>query len=109
MQDYKSLAQYLTRDHSSSRQQLEKPAIVGQTSLSPVEEYYRLSEDEETVLIKVFATSLKLITERGFEQMDGKAKDKKKAAVCILQYLYRVKAIKTLNIIITHPCLFSFN
>ncbi|KAI7852506.1 hypothetical protein BDC45DRAFT_485358 [Circinella umbellata] len=76
LQNYKSLAQYLARDHSSSRQQDEVFDTAGQASLSPVEEYYRLSEEEETVLIKVFATSLKLITERGFEQV----KDKKKAA-----------------------------
>ena len=73
------MAQYLARDHSSSRQQDEVSDTAGQACLSPVEEYYRLSEEEETVLIKVFATSLKLITERGFEQV----KDKKKAAVCI--------------------------
>ena len=103
------MAQYLTRDHSSSRQQHEEPATVGQSSLSPAEEYYRLSEEEETVLIKVFATSLKLITERGFEQMDGKAKDKKKAAVCTLQYLYRDGVFKTLNIYSNIYFLFSFN
>ncbi|KAI9259399.1 hypothetical protein BDA99DRAFT_560837 [Phascolomyces articulosus] len=80
LQDYESLAQYLTRDHSSSHQQDEEElATAGPAAPTPVEECYRLSEEEEAVLIKVFATSLKLITERGFEQVDGKTKDKKKA------------------------------
>ncbi|KAI8144507.1 hypothetical protein BJV82DRAFT_667711 [Fennellomyces sp. T-0311] len=80
LHDYKALADYLTRDHSSSQQDEEELATAGQATSAPIEECYRLTEDEEATLIKVFATSLKLVTEKGFVTNDGKSKDKKKAS-----------------------------
>ena len=72
------MADYLSRDHSSSQQD------DNTMDTNEVDEEYRLTDREEDVFISVFVASLHLITGRSIDKAHTRGKDKKKQLVCIL-------------------------
>ncbi|KAI9318440.1 hypothetical protein BX666DRAFT_2025903 [Dichotomocladium elegans] len=66
LHDYKAMADYLCRDHSTSQQE----------GSMEINHCYRLTEQEEMVLISVFVTCLKLLTGRGIDMSEGHTKKK---------------------------------
>lgn len=78
LQDYSSLSDYLCRDHSQA-QQLEEEDDDMDTGLNTIEDCYRLSEDEETILINVFGVCIRTAISKGLDKnMSGVGKEKKK-------------------------------
>jgi cohesin complex subunit SA-1/2 len=74
LQDYVTLSDYLSRDHSQSQQEDD----VMDTG-NDIEDCYRLSEDEETVLINVFVTCIRTAMVKGLDKnMPEGVKDKRK-------------------------------
>ncbi|KAF0441284.1 Cohesin complex subunit SA-1/2 [Gigaspora margarita] len=71
LHQWQKLADYLSKDHSLINQ--SRTSKGGGISADTIEECYRLSEQEESVLIQVFVKCLQLILS------DNAAKDKKKA------------------------------
>ncbi|KAG2212709.1 hypothetical protein INT47_000686, partial [Mucor saturninus] len=67
LQDYSSLSDYLCRDHSQSQQQDEEDDDMD-TGLNTIEECYRLSEDEETILIDVFGVCIRTAISKGLDK-----------------------------------------
>ncbi|RUS13074.1 STAG domain-containing protein, partial [Endogone sp. FLAS-F59071] len=72
LQDWETLADYLSRDHSTSQ------AAQSSSVSTPIDPCYRLTDEEESVLVEVFVACLKLAIERGNEK--EKAKEKKKVS-----------------------------
>ncbi|CAG8630536.1 16491_t:CDS:10, partial [Gigaspora margarita] len=70
LHQWQKLADYLSKDHSLINQ--SRTSKGGGISADTIEECYRLSEQEESVLIQVFVKCLQLILS------DNAAKDKKK-------------------------------
>ncbi|CAG8580538.1 761_t:CDS:10 [Paraglomus occultum] len=62
LHDWKSLAEYLSKDHSlRSGGRLSRQSGNETAPSDPIEEGYRLSEEEETVLVEVLVACLKLL------------------------------------------------
>src|SRR6185369_11758312 len=62
LHDWKSLAEYLSKDHSlRTGGSLSRLSDNEAVPSDPIEEGYRLSEEEETVLVEVLVSCLKLL------------------------------------------------
>lgn len=79
-QNYKAMSNYLCRDHSRSLQQQD--ARMDNT-VAEIQECYRLTEAEETILVKVFTVCLRMIVERGLEDVSSRQRDKRKGTVSV--------------------------
>jgi hypothetical protein len=74
LQDYATLSDFLLRDHSRSQQDDD----VMDTG-NDIEDCYRLTEDEETVLINVFVTCIRTAMVKGLDKnMPEGTRDKRK-------------------------------
>lgn len=76
LQDYSSLSDYLCRDHTQTQQQEDDDQM--DTGINTIEDCYRLSEDEETVLINVFGVCIRTAITKGLDKNLPEGKDKKK-------------------------------
>lgn len=74
LQDYTSLSDYLSRDHSQTQQQQTEM----DTEDTNIEDCYRLSEDEESVLVYVFVACLRTAFKKGLDKNFPEGKEKKK-------------------------------
>lgn len=75
LQEYASLSDYLCRDHSQTQQQASMDDHMD-TGFNTIEECYRLSEDEETVLLNVFGVCIATAMTKGLDK--NMIDDKKK-------------------------------
>lgn len=74
LQDYATMSDYLSRDHSQSQQDDDE-----MDTGNDIEDCYRLTEDEETVLINVFVTCIRTAMVKGLDKnMPEGTKDKRK-------------------------------
>ncbi|EIE79351.1 hypothetical protein RO3G_04056 [Rhizopus delemar RA 99-880] len=81
LQDYQAMCDYLIRDHSRSLgQQTDDQMDVGE-----IEECYRLSEEEEVVLVNALVACLNTAVERGLDKNLTEVKDKKHPDKSILE------------------------
>ncbi|KAI8979834.1 hypothetical protein BDF20DRAFT_535290 [Mycotypha africana] len=77
LQDFQALTDYLLRDHSISHQQEqrdEEEMDLGE----PISDCYRLEENQETMLIIVFASVLRTAMTKGLDKNLSETKDRKK-------------------------------
>lgn len=74
LQDYKAMTDYLRRDHSQSQQQDEDEM----DTTNEIDDCYRLTEDEETVLLNVFVACLRTAMVKGLDKNMPENKDRKK-------------------------------
>jgi cohesin complex subunit SA-1/2 len=73
LHDWKSLAEYLSKDHSLRSGGRSSRLSNNETAPSdPIEEGYRLSEEEETVLVEVLVACLKLLVTEATNVKDKK-------------------------------------
>ncbi|KAI7907039.1 uncharacterized protein BX663DRAFT_548130 [Cokeromyces recurvatus] len=77
LQDYEAMSDYLRRDHSQSQQQQSKDNDEMDTG-ADIEDCYRLSEDEETILINVFVACIRTAMNKGLDKNLPENKDRKK-------------------------------
>ncbi|KAL0091767.1 hypothetical protein J3Q64DRAFT_1875147 [Phycomyces blakesleeanus] len=73
LHDFKAMSDYLSRDHSRVQQNSRRNSL---STATEIDECYRLTEDEETILITAFVSCLKIGIQRGFEKSSGKEKKK---------------------------------
>ncbi|KAI9025109.1 hypothetical protein CLU79DRAFT_834226 [Phycomyces nitens] len=73
LHDFKAMSDYLSRDHSRVQRNSRRNSL---STTSEIDECYRLTEDEETILITAFVACLKIGIQRGFEKSSGKEKKK---------------------------------
>ncbi|KAF7728526.1 hypothetical protein EC973_005930 [Apophysomyces ossiformis] len=69
LRDYQAMSDYLSRDHSI--QQTEGSGVR-------VENCYRLTEEEETVLVGIFAACIDMAIRKGVDKVSVASKEKKK-------------------------------
>jgi cohesin complex subunit SA-1/2 len=77
LQDFISLSDYLSRDHSQTQQQQQNDDEMD-TGNTHIEDCYRLTEEEETVLINVFVVCLRTGISKGLDKNMPEGRDKKK-------------------------------
>lgn len=76
LQEYSSLSDYLCRDHSQTQRQQDDDEM--DTGSTVIDSCYRLSEDEETVLISVFGACIRTAITKGLDKNIPEGKDRKK-------------------------------
>lgn len=72
LQDCQAISDYLSRDHSRVSEQSGDQMDTGE-----LEDYYRLSEDEEVVLVNVFVACISTAVEKGLDKNLTEVKDKR--------------------------------
>lgn len=77
LQDYESIAEYLSLDHSVTQRSEDSMEDSGLANC------YRLTEAEESIIVKLLTASINLIITKGFDRENIKAKDRKKLNVRI--------------------------
>ncbi|KAI8068989.1 hypothetical protein BDF21DRAFT_465946 [Thamnidium elegans] len=75
LQEYSPLSDYLCRDHSQAQGQDDDEMDTGSNT---IDSCYRLSEDEETILISVFGACIRTAIAKGLDKNIPEGKDKKK-------------------------------
>jgi len=78
LHDWRSLAEYLSKDHSLTNNSITQEE---NNPIDAIEDCYRLGEREESLLVQVFVACLKLIL------ADPLSRDKKKVCLCLISNL----------------------
>ncbi|CAG8473952.1 9680_t:CDS:10 [Acaulospora colombiana] len=73
LKEWQKLADYLSKDHSSTSQNAESPN--NGNSSNAIEEFYRLGEKEESALVEVFVKCLQLSLSENLTPKDKKKAD----------------------------------
>lgn len=76
LQDFEAMSDYLYRDHSQHQQQNEDDMDT-ETSVE-IEECYRLTDDEETILVNVYVACIRAAMSKGLDKNMSESKDKRK-------------------------------
>lgn len=77
LQDINVMADYLYRDHSQSQQQQQDDAMDTENSVE-IEDCYRLTEDEETILVNVYVACIQTAMAKGLDKNLPESKDRRK-------------------------------
>ncbi|CEP10437.1 hypothetical protein [Parasitella parasitica] len=77
LQDFEALSDYLYRDHSQSQQQNDDDAMDTETNVE-IDDCYRLTDDEETVMVNVYVACIRTAMSKGLDKNMTESKDKRK-------------------------------
>ncbi|CAO0794439.1 unnamed protein product [Mucor circinelloides] len=77
LQDINAMTDYLYRDHSQSQQQVDDDAMDTEGSVE-IEDCYRLTEDEETILVNVYVACIQTAMAKGLDKNLPESKDRRK-------------------------------
>ncbi|KAK4521926.1 Prenylated Rab acceptor 1 [Mucor velutinosus] len=78
LQDINAMTDYLYRDHSQSQQQQNDDDAMDTESSVEIEDCYRLTEDEETILVNVYVACIQTAMSKGLDKNLPESKDRRK-------------------------------
>ena len=77
LQDFEAMSDYLYRDHSQSQQQNDDDEMDTGVSID-IDDCYRLTDYEETILVNVYVACVRTAMSKGLEKNMPESKDKRK-------------------------------
>ncbi|KAI8645668.1 hypothetical protein BD408DRAFT_411341 [Parasitella parasitica] len=77
LQDFEALSDYLYRDHSQSQRQEDDDAMDTEINVE-IDDCYRLTDDEETILVNVYVACIRTAMSKGLDKNMPESKDKRK-------------------------------